>query len=136
VSRYAQDRDAKFRGGVRILLAAAVIPITWFIVWIGLFAASGPWVTRRVVSLRDLVLWFLVGLLTITALVLVVGLFRGAHWRWAASGAWSGVVVVTAVLIGLPSATGWEGGVAFGLAGVGIAGAYAWTLMKFDPPAT
>ena len=136
MSRYAEEREARFRSGVRILLAAAVVPSTWFIGWLGLFAASGPWVPRRAVSVRDVILWLLVGLLTLAAVVLVIGLLRGARWRWAASGAWVGTLILTAVLIGLPSATGWEGGVAFGLAGIGIAGAYAWTLVKFDPPAT
>ena len=136
MSRYAQDREIRFRGGIRILLAGVVVATTWTIGWLAMFAASAPWFGPRTVSLRQVVLWFLVGLLTCAAGVVVIGLVRGARWRWAASGGWVGSLVLTAVAIGLPSTRDWRGGFAFGLAGIGIAAVYALTLLKFDPPAT
>ena len=136
MSRYAEEREKKFRGGIRILLAGVVVASTWFIGWLGMFAASGPWFRAQTVSLRQAVLWFLVALLTCAAGVVVIALVRGARWRWAASGAWVGSLVLTAVAIGLPSARDWRGSFAFGLAGIGIAAVYALTLLKFDPPAT
>ena len=132
--QYAKDREARFRSGVRVLLGAVVVPLTWFYTAMGLFVARGPLFVNDRDPIRNLVLRGMAVLLVATATALIVGLAWTARWRWAMAGAWVGALVAVGILIALPS-RGWEGTVGFGVVACGVAAAYAWAFVQFDPPA-
>lgn len=131
--RYAQDREARFRDGVRVLLGAVVVPVTWFYTTMGLIVGGAPWLADGPEPIRNLVLRGISVLFVATAVALIVGLVRASRWRWGMAGAWVGALVAIAVLMIVPPA-GWHGTIAPGLAGVVLAAAYAWAFVEFDPP--
>ena len=131
---YAQDREARFRGGARILLGAVVVPITWFYTAMGFFVASGPLFVSDQNPIRNTALRGISVLLVATSTALIVGLVWTARWRWAMAGAWVGALVALGILLALPS-RGWGGTIGLGLAAWGVGAAYAWACVQFDPPA-
>ena len=132
--QYAQDREAKFRSGVRVLLGAVVVPITWFYSAMGFFVASGDWFVARPEPLRNTVLRGISALLVAAAIALIIGLARTARWRWGVAGAWAGALTAIGGLTIVPF-PGWQGTRGIGLVAVGLAVAYAWAFVRFDPPA-
>ena len=134
LQHYAQDREARFRSGVRVLLGAVVVPITWFYTAMGFFVASGPLFVSDRDPIRNTVLRGISVLFVAAATALIVGLVRTARWRWVMAGAWVGALVAIGILIAVPS-RGWGGTIGFGLAACGVAAAYAWAFVQFDPPA-
>jgi hypothetical protein len=129
------EREDKFRGGVRILLAGAVVPITWLSAAVSLFASSAPWFSYgpQDTSLRNMMLRVLAGLVILAGGVLILGLLRQARWRWAACGAWTGATVASGALF---SSSDLTAGLAVFATGAAIVAVFAWVMLTFDPPAT
>ena len=138
MSRYALEREAKIRAGIRLLLAAAVAVITWIIVSFAVFLGSGPWFTfpGLISPQRETPLLISAGVATLAACVLILGLLRGSVWRRAASAVWAGSALVTGFLLAFPTQRGTERSVSLLLATGALVGAFWYAQVKLDVPAT
>jgi hypothetical protein len=135
MSRYAQDKDARFRSGIRLLCGLVAVPVTFCLATLGIVGAGLLGLERGGVggSVQGRLLQALVGVLAVTTLLLLVGLIWRMRWRWAASGAWSTALAATAILTALTFE--WPAILTLGVGGTFVAGVCSWALARFDPPA-
>ena len=138
-SRYLAEREARVRGGVRLIVAAAIVPCTWLV-------AAWAWMASWAAGLRQpadshsgepLLLRALVVLLIGAACAGALGLLRGARWRLTAFGAWAGILLGTVLAIIYPQVGQGAAGDPFTVAGIAVVilATLTWALLEYDPPA-
>ena len=139
VSRYRAAREESFRGGVRLLIAAATVPITSLAI-VGAVIGAAPALFAQSVSwpVRSVLLYVLVGLMALAAVLWIAGLLRRASWRGTGYVMWAGTILSTVVVLIIPEAGRGPSGSGLGLlaAAVVLLAAVGWTFVRFDSPAT
>jgi hypothetical protein len=139
LSRYRAAREEGFRGGVRLLIASASVPITGLALALAFFAAAPAWFHRPVTwPMRSVLLYSLAGLITVSAIVWIAALFRRASWRGTAFLVWAGTILLTVVVLVIPEPGRGASGSGLGVLAVAVVllGAIGWAFVRFDAPAT
>ena len=139
VSRYRAAREESFRGGVRLLIAAATVPITGLAVVAAVFSAAPPWFDQPPsLPLRSILLYILAALTVVAAVVWIAGLLRRASWRATGYSMWAGTLLSAVVVLIIPEPGRGASGSGLGVlaAAVALLAAVGWVFVKFDSPAT
>ena len=139
MSHYQAAREEKFRGGVRLLLAASTVPITGLAVVAAVVGAAPAWLGRPVSGpVRSVLLYLLAGLTALAAVLWIAALLRRVSWRGTGYVVWAGSMLTTVVVLIIPEAgRGASGsGVCVLAAAVVLVALIGWTFVRFDSPAT
>ena len=135
VSRYRAAREEGFRGGIRLLIAGASVPITGLVLALALFAAAPAWFERPVSwPMRSVLLYCLAGLMALSAMLWIAALFRRASRRGTAYLVWAGSILLAVVVLIIPEPGRGASGSGLGVlaAAVVLLGVIGWAFVRFD----